>query len=132
MNLLSVIKMRYKISLYLQTVLYFLAGINHFLNTNFYIKLIPSYLPFPKNLVYISGIAEILLALFLLSTKFRIWAIWLIMAMLIAFLPIHIQMIIDAYNNKNEVLLWITIIRLPLQFVLIYWIYSLRQRESFN
>ncbi len=124
--------MKYKISLYLQTFLYLLAGINHFLNTNFYIKLIPSYLPFPKNLVYISGIAEILLALFLLSTKFRIWAIWLIMAMLIAFLPIHIQMIIDAYNNKNEVLLWITIIRLPLQFVLIYWIYSLRQRESLN
>jgi uncharacterized membrane protein len=48
--------MKYKISLYLQTFLYLLAGINHFFNTDFYIKLIPAYLPFPKSLVYISGI----------------------------------------------------------------------------
>jgi uncharacterized membrane protein len=56
----------------------------------------------------------------LLFKKTRKIAAWLIIAMLVAFMPVHIQMLLDNFD-KGGILLWISITRLPLQFVLIYW-----------
>jgi uncharacterized membrane protein len=56
----------------------------------------PKYLPFPRELIVISGLIEILLAALLLSPATRMLAGWTISLMLVAFLPVHIQMIVDA------------------------------------
>ncbi|TFF38062.1 DoxX family protein [Mucilaginibacter psychrotolerans] len=85
-----------KISLVILVIFYLLAGANHFYNPSSYYRLIPKYLPYPVALNILAGIAEILFALLLLLPKTRRLAVYGIMLMLLAFLPVHIQMVIDA------------------------------------
>lgn len=99
---------------------YVAAGINHFLNPAFYLKIIPPYLPWHPELVYISGVCEILLGIGVIPLKTRKAASLLIIAMLLVFLVLHVQMLIDTYR-EGGVLFWIAVFRLPLQFVLIRW-----------
>ena len=42
------------------------AGINHFLATNLYLRMMPPYLPLHLAIVYASGIAEVVLGVLLL------------------------------------------------------------------
>lgn len=118
--------MKSKVSLIIMALLYVLAGINHFVHPNFYLGSMPHYLPFPLQLIYISGVIEINLGILLLPQKTRKLSAWLIILMLIVFLSFHIQMIVDAYPNQGWSF-WIAVIRLPLQFVLINWAYKLSQ-----
>ena len=111
------------ISLYAMFLLYLSAGINHFINQEFYEKIMPSYIPFHKASIFLSGICEIVFALLLIPILTRKLAAWLIIAMLIVFFVVHIQMIID-YLSIGGFMLWIAIFRIPLQFVLIWWAYS--------
>lgn len=112
--------MKKKISLALMSLLYVLAGINHFVHPLFYSGPMPPYLPFPMELIYISGVCELVLGLLLIPAKTRKLAASLIILMLILFFTVHIQMIVNDYQTGG-IVLWIAIIRLPLQFVLIYW-----------
>ncbi len=82
-----------KISPYLPTLLYLLAGINHFWHPESYYGIIPTYLPWHELINYTAGIAEIGLAILLLFKATRKWAAYGIIAMLIAFIPAHIYMI---------------------------------------
>ena len=80
-------------------------------------------MPWHKELVFISGVAEIMCALLLLFTKTRRFGAYCTMALLIAVLPANIQMLVD-YARADNPLLWIAILRLPLQLLLIWWAYS--------
>ncbi len=82
-----------KLSLYLMAAFYAYAGANHFINPEFYGPLIPDYLPFPEFINSLSGILEIVAAMGLLFWKTRRWSVFLILAMLIAFIPSHIYFI---------------------------------------
>jgi uncharacterized membrane protein len=113
-----------KNSLYLMAVLYVLAGANHFYNPHFYEAIMPDYIGYHMLLIYVSGVCEIVLGLLLMPYSTRKIAAMLIIAMLIVFLWLHIQMLIDYWKN-NDKHLWVAIIRVPLQFVLIWWAYSL-------
>ena len=112
-----------KFSLCLMALLYILAGANHFYNPSFYETIMPAYVGHHQLLIYVSGVCEILLGVLLLSQYTRRMAAILIMIMLIVFLWLHIQMVID-FNKNNDKHLWIAIVRIPLQFVLIGWLYS--------
>jgi len=103
--------------------LYVLAGINHFFNPAFYEGIMPAYIGYHTPLIYISGACEIILGLLLLPYYTRKIAAILIIIMLVIFLWLHIQMLID-YCKTNDKHLWIAIVRLPLQFVLIWWALS--------
>jgi uncharacterized membrane protein len=85
-----------KISLIILVTGYLLAGANHFRSPASYIHIIPTYLPYPAILNVLSGLFEIAFALLLISPKTRKLGAYGIMLMLIAFLPVHIQMVIDA------------------------------------
>ena len=114
---------RRTISLYALILLYLSAGINHFINPEFYEKIMPSYIPFHTTLIAISGICEIVLAVLLFLTSTRKTAAWLIIAMLIVFFTVHIQMLKD-YWSVGGVMLFVAFLRIPLQFVLIWWAYT--------
>ncbi|MCW3120837.1 MAG: hypothetical protein JWQ38_329 [Flavipsychrobacter sp.] len=96
------------------------AGINHFLHPAFYEQMIPPYMPSPAVLVCISGICELLLGVLLFPAATRVFAAWLIIHMLIVFFPIHTFMI-KSYYEQHDPKLWIAVVRLPLQFILIWW-----------
>lgn len=101
-------------------IVYVGAGINHFLNPAIYLKIMPWYLPYHLELIYISGVCEVLLGLGVLPLKTRKVSSLLIIAMLLLFLVLHVQMLIDTYA-AGGLLFWIALFRLPLQFVLIRW-----------
>jgi uncharacterized membrane protein len=112
-----------KFSLYVMILFYAGAGINHFIRPAFYLKIMPPWLPYPNALVLISGIAEILCAGLLFYSATRRAGAWCTIALLLAVFPANIQMLIEYYNNSNP-LLWIAVVRIPVQFILIWWAYS--------
>jgi uncharacterized membrane protein len=81
------------LGLYLMAGFYLFGGINHFLTPEFYLPLIPDYLPAPDLLNILAGIAEIVLAIGLLIPNTRKWAAWGVIAMLLAFIPSHVYFI---------------------------------------
>jgi uncharacterized membrane protein len=96
------------------------AGMNHFLSTGFYLRMMPSYLPWHTELVYISGVAEILLGILLLIRETSTIAAWGLIALLVAVFPANLQMALhpSTFPEFPEVALWV---RLPFQAVLIAW-----------
>lgn len=109
-----------EISLYVMALLYVAAGANHFINPRFYKPIMPPWLPWHMELIYISGACEILFGALLIPAATRIPAAWLIIALLIAVFPANIQMLIN-FNAVQHKYLWAAWLRLPLQLVLIWW-----------
>ena len=107
---------------WLFAILFALSGSNHFLHTPFYVSIVPSYLPWPTALVYISGAAEIMLAVMLLFPRTERLAAWGMIALTIAVTPANVQMAIhpEMYPHFSPALLWA---RLPMQFVILGWAY---------
>lgn len=107
---------------YALAVFFILAGLNHFLHTDFYVRIMPPYLPWHRFLVYFSGALEIALGLGLLIPRLTNLSAWGLIALLIAVFPANIHMAIhpDLFPEFNPVMLWL---RLPLQLVLIAWAY---------
>ncbi len=107
---------------YIMALLYIIAGANHFINTDFYLKIVPSFLPLHLLLVYVSGFFEILLGLLILPPKFTKYAAWGLIILLIFIFPANINMAInpESYPETSSIVLWL---RLPVQFILIGWAY---------
>ncbi len=105
-------------------LLFVAGGVNHFLNTAIYVSIMPPYLPWPRELVYVSGVFEIALGALLLVPRCRVLAAWGLIALLIAVFPANIHMALhpDQYANIPLIVLWL---RLPLQGVLIAWAFWL-------
>ncbi len=115
------------VSLYTMSVFYIAAGINHFWHPVMYKRIVPPCLPWPMPLVYISGVCEIVFALLLLPLSTRWIAAWLIIALLIAVFPANIQMTLD-YSRRHNPYTWVTIARLPIQILLIWWAWQFTKR----
>lgn len=108
--------------LYLMGIIYFLAGINHFIKPGMYIKIIPPLFGNPELLNSLAGIAEIVLGITLIVPSLSRWAAWGIILLLIAVFPANIYM----YCHKEAAFglpRWLLLTRLGLQFLLIYWAY---------
>ena len=97
------------------------AGISHFVNPAFFLKIMPPYLPLHKELVLVSGIFEVLLGVLLLVPPYSRWAAWGIVALLIAVFPANL------YVFQHQELIpaspLVHLLRLPLQGVFIVWAY---------
>lgn len=106
--------------LYLMAIMYVTAGIFHFVVPKVYLRIMPKYLPAHKELVYGSGVAEILLGLGLLYHATREIAIYGIIAMLLVFLLVHFYML-SSKKAGAGIPVWALWLRIPLQFFLMYW-----------
>ncbi|MEO6455781.1 MAG: DoxX family protein [Ginsengibacter sp.] len=109
-----------KKALYFMSGFYVMAGINHFLHPEIYEKIMPSWLSWHKALIIFTGILEILFGLLLIPRLTRIIAAWCIIALLIVVFPANVQMMLN-YLHQDDPLLWLTIARLPIQLVLIWF-----------
>lgn len=104
--------------------LFLCAGALHFIRPGAYVSVMPDYIPWHKAMVYISGAAEILGAIGIIIPKTQKWAGWGLIVLLIAVFPVNIEMAIMAFQQQGwSLYFWGTLLRLPLQFILIYWIY---------
>src|SRR5262245_55989791 len=112
---------------YLMGLFYVVAGITHFTTPGFFRQIVPPMLPAPEVLVAVSGAAEVLLGTLVTIPATRRMAAWGIIALLIAVYPANIYQALanpvlfdpPAWMGQPSALgLWL---RLPLQFVLMYW-----------
>ena len=110
------------LSVYALAVLFVTAGITHFVRPQLFVRIVPPYLPAPLGLVYVSGAFEVLGGLGLLFPGTRVVAGWGLIALLIAVFPANIHMALHP-EAFPQVPAWSLYARLPLQFVLIGWVY---------
>lgn len=123
-----------RLLLYPMAALYVFAGYSHLANPSFFVAIVPPELPEPELLNVASGLAEIVLGVFLLEPRTRIFAAWGIIALLIAVFPANVYVATanvglpggepgtgDVFTN------WI---RLPFQAVLIVWAWWYTRPEA--
>ena len=108
-------------SKYLLAIFMIGAGTMHFVRHDFYMKIMPPYLPWHLELVYLSGFFEAALGLLLLIPRFSRLAAWGIIALLIAVFPANIYV----YQHQDVLPAppIVHLLRLPLQAVFILWAY---------
>ncbi len=114
--------MQYPWHLYLMAGMYIFAGIMHFIKPKAYLRIMPRYLPSPKALVFCSGVIEILLGIGLCFSETKNLAIYGIITMLAIFLVVHFYML-SGEKEGAGIPKWILILRIPLQFLLMWWAY---------
>jgi uncharacterized membrane protein len=95
------------------------AGILHFAKPASYTRIVPSFLPSPLALVYVSGVFELLGGLGLLVAATRRWAAWGLIALYVAVFPANVNMAVHHIGFDGPS--WVLWARLPLQAVLIAW-----------
>lgn len=108
------------VSLYVMAAFFALAGIGHFVITKFFLRIMPPYIPWHKPIVYLSGLAEIGLAILLLIPQYRAWAAWGIVALLVAVFPANLYHFTSG-GAGMRIPQWMLAMRLPLQVVLVAW-----------
>ena len=114
--------------------LFIIAGTMHFTHAGAYVAMMPPHLPYPLQLVYLSGFFEILGGIGLFAARTRRWAGYGLMALLAAVFPANIHMAVHRLPLAGMVvpplLLWL---RLPLQGLLIaavWWCTRGARREN--
>ena len=114
-----------KITIYFMGLAYIYVGIRHFIDPDFFLAIMPDYLPYHLEAVYISGICEIALGAMLFFKKYRWIAGWGLIHLLIAVFPANIYL---AQNEEAQHAIQISesaaLIRLPFQALFIglaYW-----------
>ena len=98
------------------------AGVNHFVNPDFYVRIMPPYLPAHLELVYLSGIFEVLGGVAVLFPKLRSRAGRGLILLLLAVFPANIHMAFHP-GQFPELAPLVLYARLPLQLLLIAWAY---------
>ncbi|MCO5247444.1 MAG: DoxX family protein [Chitinophagales bacterium] len=111
------------VSKYIFASLFILTGVLHFAYPKVYMKIMPEYLPVHKALVLLSGVAEIVCGLLLFFSGTQTLGAYASIALLIAVFPANIEMTRKYYVKKKKGF-WLTVLRLPLQFVLIWWAFQ--------
>tara|TARA_Y100001970_G_scaffold287215_1_gene411340 strand:+ start:856 stop:1266 length:411 start_codon:yes stop_codon:yes gene_type:complete len=123
--LISMKRIKY-ITIIIMSFFYIWVGIKHFVDPEWFVHIMPPFLPFHYAAVYISGFFEILFGLGLLFAKSRYYAAWGLILLLIAVYPANIYL---AFNEAPQKAIGISAfaaswVRLPIQFIflgLAYW-----------
>jgi len=112
-----------RIALFTVAGFFTFAGVGHFTNTEFFVAIVPAYLPAPYLLVYVSGVFELLGGVGVLESRTRRFAGYGLLALLVAVFPANIYMAMnpELYPDMPAAGLYG---RLPIQFVfaaIIWW-----------
>ena len=110
-----------KFTIFVMSFFYIYVGIRHFIDPLWFVQIMPPYIPFHLELVYLSGFFEILFGVMLLFKDTRYLACILIIFLLIAVYPANIYL---AFNDIPQKAIGISPfmaswVRLPIQFIFI-------------
>lgn len=109
--------------------LFLTSGTIHFVRPEVFESIVPHALPYRRELVYVSGAAEIACAAGMLAPPTRRFAGPASAALLVAVLPANVQMAVDAHRAverrgstpARRAMEIGTVLRLPLQAPMIRW-----------
>ena len=106
------------------------VGVDHFVNPEFYLSIMPPAFPLHLEAVYISGFFEVLGGVGVLIPRLRKIAGWGLVALLVAVYPANIYMAItpEAFPEASVALLYV---RLVFQFLFFYWAFSVT-KSAYN
>ena len=110
------------LSLIAMAGLYIFAGVSHFRNPTFFLRITPPWVPYPEIVNLIVGTVEIVLGIGLIFISTRQYAAMGIIVLLIAVFPANVYHFQKALKKAKHVIP--TLIRLPFQAALIYWAYT--------
>tara|TARA_R110002049_G_scaffold118638_3_gene272651 strand:+ start:414 stop:866 length:453 start_codon:yes stop_codon:yes gene_type:complete len=103
------------------------TALGHFLFTEGMAMMIPDFLPFKKELVYFTGLIEIMAAIGLHVPQFRLVTAWLLILFFVLIIPANIKASMEQIDYQNATFegngleyLWF---RIPLQILFIGWVY---------
>jgi uncharacterized membrane protein len=112
-----------KIAPFVVSIFFVFVGITHFTSPDFFVSIVPPYLPAPLALVYVSGFFEILGGLGVLLPATRTLAGYGLLALLVAVYPANLHMAMNPgeFPDIPPAALYA---RLPIQFVfawVVWW-----------
>ena len=114
-----------KMTIYFMSAAYIYVGIRHFIDPDFFLAIMPDYLPLHLEAVYLSGVFEILLGGMLLFKEYRKVAGWGLIALLLAVFPANIYLAQNEIAQQSiNISQTAAIVRLPFQALFIsiaYW-----------
>jgi len=104
------------------------AGVQHFLKPDFFVPYVPKFLPLKMEIVYVSGVFEVLFGLLLFFKKYAKIAATGIFVLLLLFLPIHLwDVIAETPVIGSKTAAWI---RFPIQFLLLFIIWKIKNNAA--
>lgn len=111
------------ILMWLMAAFYVFGGFNHLMNPDFYVAIMPPRLPNPEWLNVLSGLAEIVLGVFLLEPRTRVYAAWGLIALLVAVFPANMYVALENVGSEGPgsgagAANWI---RIPFQGLFVVW-----------
>lgn len=96
------------------------AGVAHFVNPDFYLRIMPPWLPWHEALVFLSGVCEVVAGVLVLIPATRAVGGLFAIAVLLGVFPANVWMAVDP-SIWPAVPTWARWVRLPLQGLLIWW-----------
>ncbi|MEN6455397.1 MAG: hypothetical protein ABFD10_14165 [Prolixibacteraceae bacterium] len=103
------------------------TAIGHFVFTTGMAMMLPDFVPYKTETVYLTGIIEIAAAIGLLIPRFRVITAWLLITFFLLVLPANIYAAVNRVNYQRAAIegpgpayLWF---RVPLQLFFIIWTY---------
>lgn len=110
------------------------TSLGHFMFPQGMGAMMPEFIPMKNEMVYITGVMEILFAIGLLIPKLKVRTAWLLLIFFILVLPANIKAAMENINYQTGELngnginyLWF---RIPLQIFFIAWVYLTAIRTS--
>lgn len=111
-------------SLFVLAAFFVFAGVMHFVSPRFYLKIMPRWLPRHEELVFWSGVFEVLGGVGLVPERTRRPAGIGLILLLIAVWPANLQMLMDAIEaDKSRGYIAALVLRMPLQIPLMVWVW---------
>ena len=112
----------------ISSIFYVVVGIKHFIDPEYFLCIVPPYLPCHLELVYISGLFEVLFGLLILLPKYRYYGAIGLILLLVAVFPANIYLAQskeaqEAIGATQQIATW----RLPIQGVLIWIAFYIRK-----
>ncbi|MBT8404926.1 MAG: DoxX family protein [Gemmatimonadetes bacterium] len=102
------------------------AGVAHFVNPDFYLRIMPPWLPWHEALILLSGVCEVAAGVLVLTPRTRRAGGLFAIAVLLGVFPANVWMAIDP-SIWPEIPVWGRWARLPLQALLIVWAWRVTQ-----
>lgn len=103
------------------------TAIGHFAFTKGMAMMLPDFIPFKTEVIYLTGVIEIIAAVGLLIPSLRVWTGWALILFFVLLLPGNIKAAIDhvdyqkaTFDGDGPAYLWF---RIPLQILFIVWTY---------
>jgi uncharacterized membrane protein len=95
------------------------SGVIHLVRPETYEPIMPEFVPSHREVILVSGVAELICAAGLLSGRFRSLSGWASVALLLAVFPANLKMAADSTKTSSTGFKAVAIGRLPLQVPLI-------------